>query len=53
MRAIIVKLSDEERRALVELARQHKRRPAAQAAWLLRRELRRRGLLDARHEVQR
>jgi len=46
MSLITVPLRDEEKRALIRLASQERRHPREQAAFLLRRELERRGLLQ-------
>lgn len=46
MSLITVPLRDEEKQALIRLAGQERRHPREQAAFLLRRELERRGLLE-------
>ena len=48
MARVILKLGERERNALEALAKREKRLPRAQAAFIIRQELERRGLLPAR-----
>jgi len=51
MPKIIVYLAEQERNALLELAQREMRVPRAQAALIIRQELRRRGMLPAQTTV--